>query len=352
MCLKVLGILQITVLAAAVAQIVACGARYSTPTLSSANPSTTSSSKPPTGPMLAAWWDAGRNGLRIVYGVPGAAYQGPPTYADGSYSGAATCMRGNLTLFISPSGAIDEVTLPQGKPVTIAQSAAANANIAFGPSCTTALIYSPGRSQALLVQNLLSTATASSATLPAGVSWAIVADSGNVLAVDSQSDGSVAVELVSAGTGSGQQVVSLSRYGGMAFLPGADTALIADAGTNALMEASHVTSSPSVTVIAAVKDGVSSPVAVAASSDGHWVAIANGKGSSILRLDLTGQSAPSQLSCNCSPTELEPLAGNFAFRLNEPGSGTVWAFDGGASTPRILFIPAEQPTTVAQGARR
>ena len=349
--LKVLRILQTLVLASAAVQIVACGARYSTST-SPVSSSNTSSSKAPSGPMLAGWWDAARNGLRVVYGVPGAAYQGPATYADGSYSGAATCMRGSLTLFTSANGGIDEVILPQGKPVILAQNAAAKAKIAFSPSCTTALVYWPGGSQALLVQNLLSTAKITNATLPPGVSSAIVADSGNIVTAELEADGSSAAELVSGATGSGQPIMSLSIYGGMAFLPGADTVLMADAGTNTVIEASHVSNGPGVAVIAAAKDGVSSPVAVAASSDGHWAAVANGKGSSILRLDLTGQSAPSQASCSCSPTELEPLAGNFAFRLNEPGSGTVWAFDGGAPTPRTVFIPAEQPTTVAQGAHR
>jgi hypothetical protein len=352
MCSKILKILQILLVAAAAVQIMACGARLSTSTLFSPSPPTTSSSKIPSGPMLAAWWDAERNGLRIVYGVPGAAYQGAPTYADASYSGATTCMRGKVALFTSPSGAVDEVILPQGKPVVIAQSAVPKANITFSPSCTTALIDSPGRSQAVLVQNLLSTATTTSVTLPAGWTSAIVADSGKILTADSEPDGSASVELDSGGTGSGQLIVSLSHYGGMAFLPGVDSALMADAGASTVIEASHLANGPGVAVIAAEKDGVSGPIAVNVSSDGHWAAIANGKGSNILRLDVTGQSAPSQLNCNCSPTELEALAGNFAFRLNEPGSGTVWEFDGDAPTPRFVFIPAEQSAIVAQGARR
>jgi hypothetical protein len=128
----------------------------------------------------------------------------------------------------------------------------------------------------------------------------------------------------------------------MAFLPGADSAILADAAMNSVIEASHLTTNMSLSSVASAADGVAKPTAVAISADGHFAAVANHSGASVLRLDLSGQSAPISTACNCSPSELKPLAGNFAFQLNEAGSGTVWAFDGNGSKPRVFFIPSDQ----------
>jgi hypothetical protein len=73
------------------------------------------------GPMLGARWDSDRKGLRVVYGVLGAAQQGPPTYG-GTFSGAAVCMRKSIALLTTSSGAFYLACLPQGRPVAIASS--------------------------------------------------------------------------------------------------------------------------------------------------------------------------------------------------------------------------------------
>jgi hypothetical protein len=90
-------------------------------------------------------------------------------------------------------------------------------------------------------------------------------------------------------------------------------------------------------------------VALAVSADGHAAAVANQAGT-IVRIDLSGQTSPERTTCACSPTELQPLAGNLVFRLNEAGTGTVWAYDGDAPRPRVVFIPTDQPATRASAA--
>jgi hypothetical protein len=214
-------------------------------------------------------------------------------------------------------------------------------------------MYMPGGSAALLLQGLLSNPTATPVSLPTGSSAVAVADSGSILVAVSAANGASSIQLLASGTGSFQPVNVLGKFGGMAFLPGADTALLADSSANTVVEASHLAGPISLTPVAAAADGVSQPTAVAISADGQLAAVANsngsGNGSSVLRLDLSGKSAPIKTICHCSPTELVPLAGNFAFRLNEPGSGTVWAFDGSGSLPRVIFIPADQATTTGHG---
>ncbi|HEX4322355.1 MAG TPA: hypothetical protein VHZ52_15695 [Acidobacteriaceae bacterium] len=303
------------------------------------------SSNAASGPLLGAWWDSNHKGLRTVYGVAGAAHQGAPAFSDGPYSGGAACMRKNLALLTAQSGAVYSVALPQGQPVEVSSNGIPKASIVFSPSCTTSLMYVPGGSTALLVQGLLSTPTATSVTFPAGNTAAAVADSGSILVAVSTANGASSIQLLTSGTNSLLPVSVLAKFGGMTFLPDVDAALLADASANTVVEASHLTSSISLTPLAAAADGVSQPMAVAVSADGQLAAIANNNGASVLRLDLSGKSAPMKTICHCSPTELEPLAGNFAFRLNEPGSGTVWAFDGNNTLPRVVFIPTDQAAT-------
>jgi len=346
-----LKILWTAGIAVAAAWLAACG---SNPRASVNNPPgspTTASKQAASGPVLGAWWDSDHKGLRVINGVPGAAQQGPPTYADGTFVGAAVCMRKSMALLTTPSGAIYQATLPQGRPVAIADSGISNATIVFSPSCASSLAYAPGTSQAILMQGLLSARKVSTVLLPPGIAAAAVSDAGAILVDVPGTEGSAVIKVLAPGSATAQPVMTLSRFGGMAFLPGADSAILADAAANAVLEASSVTGNLSLAQIAGESDGVANPVAVAASSDGRWVAIANGKGSSVLRVDLTGQTAPQHAVCRCSLTRLEPLAGNFAFRLTEPGSGTVWAFDGNGSAPRIVFLPAEQASRAVQGAR-
>jgi len=338
-------------LAAAAMCIAACGSNPSASTPPSSGSAATASSQAASGPMLGAWWDSDRKGIRAIYGIAGAAQQGPPTYADGAFSGAAVCARSSVAILTSSSGEMYLAHLPLGRPTVIATNGVPSPTIAFSPSCGASIAYTRGGSKALLIQGLLSVPRISAVTLPTGVSDARVSDAGAILAAVPATDGSAAIKVLADGSATSQPVTVLSRFGGMAFLPGVDSAALADAAANTVIEASHLTGNVSLAQIAGDGDGVANPVAVAVSADGRWVTVANGKGSSVLRLDLTGQAAPLRAVCRCSPTELDPLAGNLAFRITEPGSGTVWAFDGNGPAPRIVFLPAE-PVSAGEGARR
>ena len=318
-----------------------CG---STPNSRSANPGATANTVA-SGPILGSWWDASAAGLRTVYGVAGAAYQGPTVYNDGEYSGAGVCMRASVALLTTKSGALYLTNVRQGTPVQVTSQGIANAQIVFSPSCASALAYQPGTAGALVLRGLLSAGrTTASVSLPAGTTSAAVSDTGSILVSVPGANGSATIQFLASGSDAFQSVTQLANFGGMAFLPGADTALLADAAKNTIVEAAQLTTDPALTQIAGASAGVAHPVAIAASSDGHAAAVANQDGS-LLRLDLSGDIAPVRTTCACSPTELQPLAGNLAFRLNEPGTGTVWAYDGDAVHPRVVFIPTDQVAT-------
>lgn len=334
-------------------QIAGCG---STPISRSAgNPAGTTNTIA-SGPILGSWWDSSAGGLRTVYGVAGAAYQGPPVYNDGEYSGAVVCMRANIAVLTTASGALYLANVRQGTPTLVTNQGIPNAQIVFSPSCTAALAYRSGSSAALVLHPLLSsTRTTATVNVPAATAVAAVSDAGSILVSAPGANGSASIQFLASGSDAFQAIGQLSKFGGMAFVPGAEIALLADAGKNTVSEASQMSTDPTLTQIAGASSGVAHPVSVAASADGHAAAVANQDGS-ILRVDLSGDSAPARTTCSCSPTELQPLAGNLSFRLNEAGTGTVWAYDGDAVRPRVVFIPTDQvathPSSAAKGVAR
>lgn len=334
--------------ALSVVAMTACGTTGSSPGRSPVTTPVTETAA--SGPLLGAWWDAPSGGLRAVYGVTGAAWQAKPSYNDGSYANATVCMRQRIALLATSRGALLLTTLPQGVPVAVGNEAGAQAQIVFSPSCSAALAYTPGQSGAVLIEGLAATPHTSGVALPPGTKIAVVADSGSVLAMVPQSGGGAAIEFVAGGSATTRTVLAVTKFGGMAFLPGADTALVADGGAGTLTRVAQMSASASLTQVAGPADGLAQPMAVAVSSDGRRAAVVNEKDSSIVRIDLTGQAPAARAVCPCSPNRLVALAGNLAFRVNDTGAGTVWAYDGDAANPRFVFLPAEQ--NAAQGVRR
>jgi hypothetical protein len=322
--------------------------------------STSASSAPPTpigsnsvvasGPIFAAWWDPSAGELRTVYGVAGAAHQGQPNY--GGATAAFVCMRKNLVLLTNSTGALSLSTLPNGPLVPVTSQDIPKPQIVFSPTCDSALVYSSGYSSALLVQGLPAAPSVSNATLPASAFGLAVGDSGSVLFGVPQTDGSVAIQLLTPRSSTLRFITVLSKLGGLAFLPGGNAALLADAGASNVMEASQLTGNLSLTQVGGPGDGIVQPIAIASSADGRAAAVVNQNQSTIVRIDLTGQTPAVQSVCRSSASELAPLPGNLVFRLNEAGSGTVWAYDGDAAIPRFAFIPTDQTTSAAQGAHR
>lgn len=336
----------------AVLSITSCGLSPSSTSNGPTNP-VAGSRLATSGPVLGAWWDSSVGGLRIAYGVSGAVHAGQPAYNNGVFAGAAVCMRKGIALLQTSAGGLSLGSLPGGVPVPITKSGLANARIAFSPACASAVEYVPGASNAYLLQGLPSNPTVQPVTLLSGASPVAVTDTGSLLISRAQPDGSVEIQLLVPRNGSPQSITTLTRFGGAAFLPGTNTALLADAATNSLAEA-VVKASGAITLtqIAGAADGISKPLAVVASGDGRFVAVANSGDSSVVRIDLSGQSHTTKVVCHCSPTELEPLAGNLVLRLNEAGSGTLWAFDGDSSNERMFFIPADQLASAVSGVRQ
>lgn len=346
---RLLSALAFSVVAFALAS---CGSTTRPPiTGPSGNPAAQTTAA--TGPLLGAWWDPQAAGLRLVYGVPGAAVEGPAIDNDGTYSGASACVRGRIVVLTTTSGGLFLGALPQGLPSSLTSEKISKPQIVFSPSCSAALAFSSDGSSGILLQGLISTPAAKPILFSEPVSAAAVADDGSLLTASQSANGTAAVQFFAAGSSTARPVTTLSKLGALAFLPGAESALLADAGANTVIEASQLSGNLNLVSVAGPSDGVAHPFAIRTSSDGHWAVVANQGSATLVRIDLSGQLAAARTICRCTPTTLEPLAGNLAFRVNPPGVGTVWAYDGSGSAPRLAFLPADDVNaTTAQGARR
>jgi hypothetical protein len=293
-------------------------------------------------------WDPVAGGLRTIFGIPGAAHEGAAIFNDGTFTGAIACSQKSYALLTAKTGEVFVTDLPSGEPLEVATKLSSKQQILLSPSCSFALIYGPDTMNAYLISGLPAAPQTKAISLSTGpILGAAVSDSGSVLIATARTDGSANIQAIPLGSNSAVQVGLLSRFGGMAFLPLLDEALLGDAGKNVILVTSQITGNMSLAQVATSADGVSQPIALAASVDGHTVVVANSSGTAIVRVDLSKQTSSTQFACQCSPSELVPLSGNMIFRLNEPGSGTVWAFDGDSAKSRIIFLPTERLTNAA-----
>lgn len=117
------------------------------------------------------------------------------------------------------------------------------------------------------------------------------------------------------------------------------TALVADGVANQIHRVQNVTTAVETDVVAGAKEGIAAPVAMAMSQDGKRAFVANGKSGTIATVDLQSKTEVSQLSCQCTPTGLDRLAGTDVFRLTEPSSGPMWVLEAATHQSRIVFVP-------------
>lgn len=117
------------------------------------------------------------------------------------------------------------------------------------------------------------------------------------------------------------------------------TALVADGVANQIHRVQHVTTAVEPDVVAGPKQGIAAPVAVAISHDGKRAFVANSKSGTVAILDLQAKTEVGRLSCQCTPTGLDRLAGTDVFRLTEPLNAPMWVLDGAAHQSRIVFVP-------------
>jgi hypothetical protein len=289
------------------------------------------------GPQLGYAWDTQDETLRPILGVPGSSQVGTSVVTAGAFVAAAASSPANLALLVGTDHQLYRMTLPNGAPAQIGATAAAGSVIRFSPSGTAAIVYTPGGTSATLLTGLSSSPKLRAVSLPAAIVDGAASDAGTVVA-EVQGSGAVAIDVVAA-SGAVQTVASVQAPGGLSFAGTSEDLLVADAGANSMMAIRSVSTTPLKAPISTA-GLLKVPVGLGASLSGQWAVVANSGDSSVVRVDLSGASAPQRVVCPAQPTVVAQLSGNGVFRFNELGTAPVWLADVSAATPAMLFIPA------------
>lgn len=295
------------------------------------------------GPVLGLVFDASVKGVRPVLGFPGAASLGAPLAGPLALDHAFLAHRGGFALATDQgAGAVVEITAAGVR--RLAGVTAAPDKVVFSPSASTAALYYAERGVVEVVQHLPAapklTASLDLTALPGPVSALAVSDSGLVLAACQTGTDSGAVFVFAKGRAM-FSVLSVRRASAIAFRGTSEDALVADAEANLVSRIHDVAGRAVVTTLAGGAEGVSAPVALAASADGKRAVIANGEGAPALLVNAeTG--AATAVPCRCRIAAAEPMAGNAVFRLTGPDESPMWLLDADPSHPRVLFVPAHK----------
>lgn len=295
------------------------------------------------GPVLGYVYQPSE-GIRPVYGIPGAAVLAPaPVLAGESLRNAAVAPSGHYALIVLAEGEqVAVVSNLSGPPrIRILDVPAGPARIVFSPDGSGAALYykEPARLEVLTgLPEAPSTAwTWDLSSLPGELGAVAIGPAGKLalVAINAQP---TPVWLVSPDEG--QRWIHLCEGApSFAFLPDGGSGLIADGGTGEVWLARDLAQQPALERIAGPDDGVSKPVALAASRDGRRIYVAAGDPAGVIVLGLAGEE-PLRLSCPCAPRTLERMAGGAAFLLTaDGGESRVWMLDDSSGPPRILFVP-------------
>ena len=290
----------------------------------------------PAGAMLGYVFSPVDGTLRAILGVSGSARMSASVVPHGVYVAGEASVASGTGLLEDAGGSLFVLSLPGSLPVHVADHLPAPARVAFAPSGQIAVAYASGSSALWLISGLPSAPQVQTIHIAAGYApnAAVVSDAGTI--VIAEGSGPVAVETLSM-NGATVPLLQVGTSGGMSFLAGADTLLLADQAANTATVLEHVSSGAAIRPLSAV--GLHAPVSIAGSRDGHWAVAANGGDAAVVRMDLIGGTAAVKMLCACQPAQMLPLQGGAAFRLNGLYNGPVWTVDVTGSDPQLLFIP-------------
>lgn len=295
-----------------------------------------------TGAQLGYTWNSGDSSIRPVLGVPGASRLGAsvgPT--PGAYVTAAIANASGVALMQDGKGNLNVLQLPNGNPEPLLSGIAQPLQFTFSRTGNYAIGYAAGLAQTLVVSGLPSSPLTSSQSAGQGLQGATISDQGSVLLAQLNSTGGTNVKVAA----SGQAVLQLGGFGGFSFLPGVDTAVIADSIANSLTLLKNVSTQPSTQTVSITASLLNKPFAVQTSADGRWAVVANSGDNSIVRVDLTNVTPAVKVTCPTPVTQLVPWSGNADFALTSPASGPVWMLSAAGTAPRVLFVPALAAST-------
>lgn len=288
------------------------------------------------GPQLGYVWSESDATLRPILGVPGAAQIGTAVTAAGAYTTAAVDPVSGFALLIAHDGGLYRMTLPSGNPTLLDKSVTPGTLVRLSPKGSAAVVFTPGAASAVVWTQLAAAAQSRQVPSSAAIRDAAVSDGGTV-ALASQSSSGLALIVTAASSTIG--LPSVASLGGLTFISGSEDLLVADSGSNTLTRF-HLAASNADATPVPVANLLNAPTSLGISRDGRWAVTVNASDSSVVRVDLSGKTAPQRSVCSCKPTVVAALAGDAMFRLTPLKSGPVWVGNAAASSFPLLFVPA------------
>lgn len=294
-------------------------------------------------PALGFAPDSRSGQIRSIRGISGAALLGDPIATASAFSAAAISPQQDLVLAVSSGDSLVYlIPLTGGAPRAVPDAMPAPSHLVFSPSGRAALIWGSmiwgTRIQILTELAGIPRVTEIAAGPFAAPAAIALSDDGQaVLASSAQDD--TPVWLAGPGGDPAQLAVPGSvvtvafrrdSHDLVAVTRSGDLYLIRNAGPDAEIHQVYLGN-----------EQTSDPVAVQVSPDGTRAFTANARGT-VAVIDLSTGSAAA-VSCQCSPTGLEPLNATSLFRLTEISDRPVMLFDASTSTPRTWFVPADAP---------
>jgi DNA-binding beta-propeller fold protein YncE len=281
-------------------------------------------------------------GIRPILGIPGAATLGPAVLARDGVESVTLAPGGDYAMAVLANGRQVAIvrnlsTVPSAAVVDVS---AGPARIAFSPTGDAAAFYYSDTARAEVLTGLPGSPTLAwnfdLAGLQSGLGALAINDGGGALLVAAAGE-PAPIWLATPEVGQ-RFLYAASASPSLTFLFRSEDAAIADASTGDLVLVRDPKGEAKLTRIGGPAQGISRPVAIAATRDNRRILVANATPAGVVSLELSGDQ-PVKLACACAPTALERLAGGSVFRVSEPGNGPIWLLDTAGSTPRIVFVP-------------
>ncbi|MBI3665930.1 MAG: hypothetical protein HY236_06850 [Acidobacteria bacterium] len=298
------------------------------------------------GPALGYGFDENLGALRPILGIPGASVLGGKLDVGVGFSVAEVSPRQDYALGIaSGSKELLIVDLAAGRAVARSLSGVAPGadRVFLSSTGAAASLYYRNRRSAAIITGLPGAPQLSGdfdlSALPPLITAMAVSDDGRLL-LAGVSEGAAAALFALRPGNSPRYVAAAGNVTSICFLENAHDALIADSRDHEILLLREVGEAWERVLLAGPKDGISSPVAVSASSDGRRVFAVNAGSGVIAALSLAG-GAVALIPCRCSPSGLHRLNGNAVFRLTAFSEAPLFVLDGEQPEPRVVFVPSE-----------
>jgi hypothetical protein len=300
-----------------------------------------------TGPIAGFVYDNSAQSLRPINGVPGASLLGDSVNFGMPVSTLWVAPRQDSAIVVGVDQSLHLFLLNNGTPseVSLGGFSVLPERVIFSPSGTSVALIASGSAHLLTGLPNAPTQAGSvkveSRTLQ-GQTGAFSSFTSSSPSIALSDDGTYLLTIAQGSArllsihGQNRSLLAAQASALVAFAAGNHDAAVMDSLTG-LTLIHDAAGAAGMQLIAAPDDGLAGPRGLAFSSDEKMLYVASSTAQSVAAFNLVSVERAA-ISCACTPTTLVPLGS--VYRLTDLTTGPLWLFDGTASTPRTVFVPA------------